>query len=177
MSRVGKLPVEIPASVTVRLENNEAVVKGAKGELKTFITGDVTVTIDDGKVWVKPANDSKRSRSMWGTTRSNLNNLVKGVSEGFTKNLELVGVGYRCAISGSVLTMSLGFSHEIKYIIPEGIAIKSDKPTALSISGIDRQKVGQVAAEIRALRKPEPYKGKGVRYEGEKIHMKEGKKK
>lgn len=177
MSRVGKLPVAIPSGVTVDVKPDRLIVKGKGGELSTVITGDVTVTIEGGQAIVKPANESKRARAMWGTVRANLNNLVKGVTEGFTRNLEINGVGYRAAVQGEVLSLSLGYSHEIKYVIPKGIKIAVEKQTALSISGIDRQRVGQVAAEIRALRGPEPYKGKGVKYSDERIRRKEGKKK
>lgn len=177
MSRLGKLPVAVPDKVSVTLNPEMITVKGPKGELSTLITGDVDVTFTDGKVWVKPANDSKRARAMWGTVRANVNNLVQGVTKGFTKTLEINGVGYRAAIQKDVLTIVLGFSHEVKYLIPKGITITSDKPTALTITGFDKQKVGQVAAEIRALRPPEPYKGKGVKYGDEKIRRKEGKKK
>lgn len=177
MSRVGKLPVAIPSGVTVDIKNDHIAVKGKNGELKTLITGDVKVTIDDGKVVVAPANDSKRARAMWGTVRANLNNVIKGVTEGFTRNLEINGVGYRAAIQGEILSLSLGYSHEIKYMIPKGIKIAVDKQTALSITGNDKQRVGQVAAEIRSLRGPEPYKGKGVKYSDERIRRKEGKKK
>ena len=177
MSRLGKLPVAIPEKVEVSIEPTALKVKGPKGELSTVITGDVNVSVDDGQIWVKPANDSKRARSMWGTVRSNVNNLVVGVTDGFTKTLEVNGVGYRCAVQNGVLSLSLGFSHEIKYVMPEGIDCQVDKQTTVIISGSDKQKVGQVAAEIRALRKPEPYKGKGVKYANEKIRRKEGKKK
>lgn len=177
MSRLGKLPVAIPEKVEVNLQDTTIVAKGPKGELSTRITGDVNVTIDNGEVWVKPANDSKRARSMWGTIRSNVANLVQGVSEGFTKTLEVNGVGYRCAVQKDVLTLSLGYSHEIKYVMPEGVDCQVDKQTTVILSGADKQKVGQVAAEIRALRKPEPYKGKGVKYADEIIRRKEGKKK
>jgi large subunit ribosomal protein L6 len=177
MSRLGKLPVAIPEKVEINLQDDRVVVKGPKGELATMITGDVNVSIDDGQVWVKPANDSKRARSMWGTVRSNVSNLVTGVTEGYVKVLEVNGVGYRVALAGDVLTLSLGYSHEIKYVMPEGVTCKVNKPTEFEISGADKQKVGQVAAEIRALRKPEPYKGKGVKYSGEIIRRKEGKKK
>lgn len=177
MSRVGKLPVAIPSGVTVDIKNDHIAVKGKNGELKTLITGDVKVTIDDGKVVVAPANDSKRARAMWGTVRANLNNVIKGVTDGFTRNLEINGVGYRAAIQGEILSLSLGYSHEIKYMIPKGIKIAVDKQTALSITGNDKQRVGQVAAEIRSLRGPEPYKGKGVKYSDERIRRKEGKKK
>ncbi|MBA4274591.1 MAG: 50S ribosomal protein L6 [Alphaproteobacteria bacterium] len=177
MSRLGKLPVAVPDKVTVSLATDHILVKGPKGELKTVVTGDVNVEVNDGKVWVKPANDSKRSRAMWGTVRANVNNLVKGVTEGFTKTLEINGVGYRAAIAKDVLTLTLGFSHEVKYIVPAGITITVEKQTVVSISGADKQRVGQVAAEIRALRGPEPYKGKGIKYSDETIRRKEGKKK
>lgn len=176
MSRLGKLPVEIPASVQVELSKVACTVKKGNVTLSTLISGDVNVTVDDGKIWVKPANDSKRARTMWGTVRSNINNLVQGVSQGFTKTLEIKGVGYRAAVAGNILSLSLGFSHEIKYVVPQGIEVKVDKQI-ISISGANKQKVGQVAAELRALRKPEPYKGKGVRYTDEHVRMKEGKKK
>jgi len=176
MSRLGKLPVEIPAQVQVELSKDTCTVKKGNVTLSTLITGDVLVTVDDGKIWVKPANDSIRARTMWGTVRSNIRNLVTGVSEGFTKTLEIKGVGYRAAVTGNILTLSLGFSHEIKYVVPQGIEVKVDKSN-IAISGANKQKVGQVAAELRALRKPEPYKGKGVRYVDERVRMKEGKKK
>lgn len=177
MSRLGKLPVAIPEKVEVALEPTRVVVKGPKGELSTQITGDVTISIDDGQVWVKPANDGKRARSMWGTVRSNVHNLVQGVTEGFSRTLEVNGVGYRCAMQNNVLTLSLGYSHEIKYIIPEGVECAVEKQTTIILKGADKQKVGQVASELRALRKPEPYKGKGVKYADEIIRRKEGKKK
>lgn len=177
MSRLGKLPVAIPDKVQVTIGDDNIVIKGPKGELTTLITGDVNVRIDDGKVWVEPANDSKRSRAMWGTVRSNVRNLVEGVTNGYAKTLEITGVGYRAAVNKDVLSLSLGFSHEVKYVMPEGITCVAEKPTTISISGSNKQLVGQVAAEIRALRKPEPYKGKGVRYSTETVRRKEGKKK
>lgn len=177
MSRLGKLPVAIPAKVEVAVKDNAVVVKGPKGELSTVITGDVLVTVDGAQVWVKPANDSQRARAMWGTVRSNVNNLVQGVTEGFTRTLIVQGVGYKCAIQKNVLTLSLGYSHEIKYVMPAGVECKAETPTQIVLSGADKQKVCQVAAEIRALRKPEPYKGKGVRYSDETVRRKEGKKK
>lgn len=177
MSRLGKLPVAIPEKVQVSVNPDAIVVKGPKGELSTLITGDVQVTVDAGQVWVKPANDSKRARTMWGTVRSNVRNLVTGVTEGFTRTLIVNGVGFRCSVNKNVLTMSLGFSHEVKYVMPAGIECKVENQTTVVISGADKQKVGQVASEIRALRKPEPYKGKGVRYSDETIRRKEGKKK
>lgn len=177
MSRVGKLPVEIPAAVTIEIAADKVSVKGPKGELVTKITGDVNVSVEGTQLWVKPANDGKRSRAMWGTVRSNVQNLVTGVTDGFVKNLEVRGVGYRCAVAGEILTLFLGYSHDIKYVIPKGITIAVEKQTLLTISGADKQLVGQVASELRALRKPEPYKGKGVRYADEYVRMKEGKKK
>jgi len=177
MARLGKLPVAVPDKVTVEVKPDHVRVKGPKGELSTLITGDVLVEVTDGNIWVKPANDSTRARTMWGTVRSNVNNIVEGVSKGFTKTLEITGVGFRAAVQKDVLTITLGFSHEVKYIVPVGIEIKVDKTTTIIITGADKQKVGQVAAEIRALRKPEPYKGKGVRYSDEKVRRKEGKKK
>ena len=177
MSRVGKLPIPIPQGVNVNLAENEITIKGPKGELKTSFTGDVKVETTDGKITVSPANDTGRARAMWGTIRSVINNLVQGVSEGFTVVLEIQGVGYRAAVAGDEITLALGYSHDIKYVLPEGVTAKCEKQTRLTITGANKQLVGQVASEIRALRKPEPYKGKGVRYEGERIRMKEGKKK
>jgi large subunit ribosomal protein L6 len=178
MSRVGKAPVAIPSGVTVTVNPSEIVIKGGKGELKSKLTPEVKVEVKDGKVLVHPANKSnKRSRAMWGTVRNNVRNMVEGVSTGFTKKMEIQGVGYRASADKNFLTIALGFSHEIKYAIPTGITIAVDKQTALAITGFDKKLVGQVAAEIRELRKPEPYKGKGVRYEGEYVRQKEGKKK
>ena len=177
MSRVGKLPVAIPDGVTVEHADRMITVKGKKGELTLALTGAVNVAVKDGAVQVDPANDSKESRAMWGTTRANINNMMQGVTEGFSKTLEVNGVGYRSAVQNNVITLSLGFSHEVKYVLPEGVEAKVDKQTTLMLSGYDKQKVGQVAAEIRALRKPEPYKGKGVRSQGEYVRMKEGTKK
>lgn len=177
MSRIGKLPIAVPSSVKVELQGQKISVKGSKGELQNILHSDVEVTFTDGKIWVKPANDTAQARSMWGMTRSVVRNMVTGVSEGFTVKLEINGVGYRAAVDKGYLTLFLGFSHEIKYSVPAGVTIVAEKPTLIAISGYDRQKVGQVAAEIRALRKPEPYKGKGVKYENEKIRLKEGKKK
>lgn len=177
MSRLGKLPVTIPDKVTVNVGSDAITVKGPKGELKTVLSGDVIVSITDGKVWVKPANDSQRSRAMWGTVRANVKNLVEGVTAGYKKQLDINGVGYRAAAQGQILTLALGFSHEIKYIIPAGITVTVDKQTTIHLAGADKQKLGQVAAEIRALRGPEPYKGKGIKYSTETIRRKEGKKK
>lgn len=177
MSRIGKLPVAIPSGVKVDIAGQQIQVTGKLGVLSTSFEKEVTVTVDEAKVSVKPANDSTRARAMWGLVRSLVNNMVKGVSEGFTVRLEINGVGYRSAVDGKILTLFLGYSHEIKYAIPEGVDIKCEKPTLLVIFGADKQKVGQVAAEIRVLRPPEPYKGKGIKYEGEKIRRKQGKKK
>ena len=177
MSRLGKLPVAIPDKVTVNVGANAITVKGPKGELSTTVTPDVVVSITEGKVWVKPANDSTKRRAMWGTVRANVKNLVEGVTNGYKKQLDINGVGYRAAAQGQILTLALGFSHEIKYIVPAGITVTVDKQTTVFLAGADKQKVGQVAAEIRALRGPEPYKGKGVKYSTETIRRKEGKKK
>lgn len=177
MSRLGKLPVAIPDKVTVNVGGDAITIKGPKGELKTVVTGDVIVEVTDGKVWVKPANDSQKSRAMWGTVRANVKNLVEGVTNGYKKQLDITGVGYRAAAQGQILTLALGFSHDIKYIVPAGITVTVEKQTTIHLAGADKQKLGQVAAEIRSLRGPEPYKGKGVRYSDEVIRRKEGKKK
>ena len=178
MSRVGKNPVNIPQGVTVDVAGGVATVKGKLGTLKLPITKEVEVSVKDGKVWVKPLqDDDTRSRVLWGTTRANLRNMVEGVSKGYSKALEINGVGYRAAVQGKNLQLQMGYSHDVLYPIPEGITIKCEKPTAVLISGYDKQKVGQVAAEIRAVRPPEPYKGKGIKYDTETILRKEGKKK
>jgi len=177
MSRVGKNPVEVPSGVEIAIKGGLVSAKGKLGVLDFQATDDVEISQEDGKVWVKPANDSKRARAMWGTARSRIQNMVVGVSEGFTRDLEINGVGYRAAIQGKALSLQLGFSHDVAYPIPEGITIKCEKPTSISISGADKQKVGQVAAEIRSYRPPEPYKGKGVRYADEVVALKEVKKK
>lgn len=177
MSRVGKHPVALPQGVTAEVKDHTIEVKGKLGALSLPITSEVEVTIEAGKVSVMPRHETQKSRMMWGTTRNNIQNMVQGVSEGFKQVLEIEGVGFRAAVQGHDLILQLGFSHEIKYPMPEGIAIKAEKPTLIAISGIDRQKVGQVAAEIRGMKKPEPYKGKGIKYQGEQIRRKEGKKK
>ena len=177
MSRVGKNPVAIPQGVTVDVAGGVATVKGKLGTLKLPITREVEVSVKDGKVWVKPLSEEQQSRIMWGTTRANLRNMVEGVSKGYSKNLEINGVGYRAAVQGKSLQLQMGYSHDVTFPIPEGIQIKCDKPTSISITGFDKQKVGQVAAEIRSVRPPEPYKGKGIKYDGEHILRKEGKKK
>ena len=179
MSRVGKNPVEAPSGVDMAIAAGVLTVKGKKGELKLSLREDlVEVALEGLVLTVKPKNpDDRKSRAMWGTTRANVQNMVTGVSEGFTKELELVGVGYRAAVQGRALQLNLGFSHEIHYPLPEGIEAVCEKPTAIKISGHDKQVVGQVASEIRSFRPPEPYKGKGVKYVDEYILRKEGKKK
>jgi large subunit ribosomal protein L6 len=177
MSRVGKLAVTVPKGVTVDIAGQRVKAKGKLGELSLVVDNDIEAKLDGGAVKFAPRVDTKRARTMWGTTRSLVNSMVKGVAEGFTVNLEINGVGYRAAVQGKVLQLSLGFSHEIKYPIPDGIAIKCEKPTSIAITGADKQKVGQVAAEIRAMRPPEPYKGKGIKYDYEVIRRKEGKRK
>jgi large subunit ribosomal protein L6 len=163
--------------VTVNVAPTLITVKGPNGELKTSVNDLVRVQITDGKVLVQPANDSQAARAMWGTVRANVKNLVEGVTKGYKKQLEITGVGYRAAVQGQILTLALGFSHEIKYFVPAGIKVAVEKQTTIILTGADKQKIGQVAAEIRSLRGPEPYKGKGVRYSDEKIRRKEGKKK
>lgn len=177
MSRIGKNPVTVPGGVDVKLDGHDMVAKGKLGELSMRFVDDVNVEFVDGQITVKPANDSQKSRMMWGMQRTLAYNLVTGVSEGFHRDLEITGTGYRAQLQGKQLNLSLGFSHDVLFDIPEGIDIKCEKPTSIRISGIDKQKVGQVAAEIRAWRPPEPYKGKGVRYSDEYIVRKEGKKK
>jgi len=177
MSRIGKKAVPIPAGVTANVEGQTVKVKGPKGAMQVVLPDDVSVVMDKGEVKVDPRNDGKRARSMWGTSRTLVNNLVTGVTKGFEKKLEITGVGYRAALQGKNLQIALGYSHDVIYAVPEGIAIATPKPTEIVVTGIDKQKVGQVAAEIRAFRPPEPYKGKGVKYAGEFIFRKEGKKK
>ena len=177
MSRIGKKPVPVPAGVTANIEGQTVKVKGPKGAMQVVLPDDVTVKLDQGAVKVDPRNETKRARSMWGTSRTLVSNLVTGVTKGFERKLEITGVGYRAAVQGKNLQIALGYSHDVVYPIPNGIAVATPKPTEVVITGIDRQQVGQVAAEIRAFRKPEPYKGKGVKYAGEYIFRKEGKKK
>jgi large subunit ribosomal protein L6 len=177
VSRVGKYPVAVPSGVTVAITGRIVSAKGKLGELKLDLTDEVDATMEDNQVVVKPRSESKRARTMWGTTRANINNMVKGVSQGFTRKLEINGVGYRAAVQGKELVLQLGYSHDVKYPIPQGITITAEKPTLLAITGADRQRVGQVAADIRGFRGPEPYKGKGVKYDDETILRKEGKKK
>ncbi|GAB3447925.1 50S ribosomal protein L6 [Insolitispirillum peregrinum] len=178
MSRVGKYPVELPQGVSVTIEGDVLSAKGKLGELQFTLSPDlVDTTVEDGKVVVTPKATHKQARMMWGTTRARINNLVKGVSVGFSKTLDIVGVGYRASLQGTNLLISLGMSHDIMYPVPAGITVKVPSPTQIEISGADKQVVGQVAAEIRSFRKPEPYKGKGVKYSTETILRKEGKKK
>jgi large subunit ribosomal protein L6 len=177
MSRIGKRAVAIPSGVTASVEGQTVKVKGPKGAMQVVLPDDVAVKIESGAVKVDPRNETKRARAMWGTSRTLVNNLVAGVTKGFERKLEITGVGYRAAVQGKNLQLALGYSHDVVYPVPEGIAITTPKPTEIMITGIDKQKVGQVAAEIRGFRPPEPYKGKGVRYEGEYIFRKEGKKK
>ena len=177
MSRVGKYPVTVPAGVTLALQGSRLVAKGKLGELSMPVSESVELEIATGSVAVKPLGKDRRSRTMWGTTRSLINSMVQGVSTGFTKSMEIIGTGYRAAVQGPDLVMNLGYSHEIRYPVPAGIKITCEKPTAIKVEGLDKRQVGQVSAEIRGFRGPEPYKGKGVRYEGEQILRKEGKKK
>ena len=177
MSRIGKKPVAIPAGVTANVEGQTVKVKGPKGALQLVLHGDVEAKVDKGGIKIDPRNDTKRARSQWGTSRTLVSNLMTGVTKGFEENLVITGVGYRAAVQGKNLQLQLGYSHDVVYPIPEGITIAAPKPTEIKISGSDKQKVGQVAAEIRAFRGPEPYKGKGIKYVGEYIFRKEGKKK
>lgn len=175
MSRVGKNPVAIPQGVNVELTSTALKAKGKLGEGSVTLTEDVNVKVEDGKVLVQPANDGQRA--MWATTQRNITNLLKGISEGFEKKLEINGVGFRAQLAGNELVMQLGYSHEIRYAIPNGVKVAVEKQTAITVSGSDKQQVGQVAAEIRGFREPEPYKGKGIKYSDERIIRKEGKKK
>ena len=177
MSRIGKKPVSVPAGVTASIEGKTLSVKGPKGTLTLAMRDEINYTLDDGGISVQPANETKAARAFWGMQRTLVQNLITGVTEGFTKKLLITGVGYRAASQGKVLKLQLGYSHDVNYDIPEGIEIKTPDQTTVEIIGIDKQKVGQVAAEIRRWRKPEPYKGKGIKYDGEFIFRKEGKKK
>ena len=175
MSRIGKKPVPVPAGVTAKVEGQKVVAKGPKGELNFTVPDEVAVTLDGNEVKVDPRSDSKRARAMWGMSRSMVNNIMAGVTKGFERKLEITGVGYKAAVVGKNLQLSLGYSHDVNYPIPAGVAIATPKPTEITIAGIDKRQIGQIAAEIRAFRGPEPYKGKGVRYEGEFIFRTEGK--
>lgn len=177
MSRIGKKPVPVPAGVTATVEGGQISVKGPKGTLTMPLADDIKYEVTDGGISVQPANETKRARAFWGMQRTLVQNLVTGVTTGFAKKLLITGVGYRAASQGKVLKLQLGYSHDVNFDIPEGIEIKTPDQTTVEISGIDKQKVGQVAAEIRRWRKPEPYKGKGIKYDGEFIFRKEGKKK
>jgi large subunit ribosomal protein L6 len=177
MSRIGKKPVQVPAGVTATVDGQRVTAKGPKGELNFVVNAEVLVKFEDGTVAVTPANDSKDARAKWGMSRTMIENIFKGVKDGYERKLEINGVGYRAAMQGKNLQLQLGFSHDVVYQPPEGITIVCPKPTEITVSGIDKQTVGQVAAEIRDYRGPEPYKGKGVKYAGERIIRKEGKKK
>jgi large subunit ribosomal protein L6 len=177
MSRIGKNAVAVPSGVSASIEGQTVKVKGPKGSLQVVLHGDIEAAMEQGSVRVKPRYETKRARAMWGLSRTLVSNLVTGVTAGFEKRLEINGVGYRAAVQGKNLQLALGYSHDVAYPIPEGIQIATPRPTEVVINGIDRQKVGQVAAEIRQFRPPEPYKGKGVKYAGEYIFRKAGKKK
>ncbi len=177
MSRIGKKPVAVPEGVTASVEGQTVTAKGPKGELNFVVNDEVLVSLDNGEISVSPRNQSKDARSKWGMSRTQIQNILAGVKEGFERKLEINGVGYRAALQGKNLQLSLGFSHDVVYQVPEGISVACPKPTEIVVTGIDKQKVGQVASEIRKYRKPEPYKGKGVKYAEERIVRKEGKKK
>jgi large subunit ribosomal protein L6 len=177
MSRIGKKAVTVPSGVTATVNGQEVAVKGPKGELKHVLADAIVAKLDKGCIEVAMREDTKEARAMWGMTRTMVANLMTGVTEGFTRRLEITGVGYRAAVQGQDLQLQLGYSHDVNYPIPKGIQIACPKPTEIVVTGIDRQKVGQVAAEIRQFRPPEPYKGKGIKYAGEFILRKEGKKK
>lgn len=177
MSRVGKYPVVVPSGVNVAIADDMLTATGKLGTLSVALSRNVAVEIADGHVAVKPANDSKHAQMMWGTTRALVNNAIVGVSVGYSVGLEINGVGYRAAINGKVLNLQLGYSHDIDFPIPDDVKITSERPTAVTVTGADKQRVGAVAAKIRSFRGPEPYKGKGVKYTTEKIRRKEGKKK
>ena len=177
MSRIGKRPVPLPSGVTATTEGRTLSVKGPKGTLSLQMREEISYDISEDGISVQPANETKQARAFWGMQRTLVQNLVTGVSEGFTKVLEITGVGYRATAQGKSLRLQLGYSHDVNVDVPEGIEVKTPDNTTVEVSGIDRQKVGQVAAEIRRWRKPEPYKGKGIKYEGEHILRKEGKKK
>jgi len=177
MSRIGKNPVAVPNGVEVELSGRTLSAKGALGTLRLVVSNEVTATIADGMVTIAPTSDAKHARAMWGTTRALVNNMVTGVSKGFSVTLEINGVGYRAAVQGDTLNLQLGYSHDIAFPIPKDVRIACERPTIITVSGADRQRVGQVAAEIRAYRPPEPYKGKGIKYATETVRRKEGKKK
>ncbi|HEY1260736.1 MAG TPA: 50S ribosomal protein L6 [Stellaceae bacterium] len=177
MSRIGKHPVAIPSGVEVQLADRVLTAKGRLGTLSLAVSNEVSAEIADGAVTITPSSETKRSRAMWGTTRALVSNMVTGVSEGFSVGLEINGVGYRAAVQGDVLNLQLGYSHDVAFPIPADVTITCERPTAITVRGADRQRVGQIAAEIRAWRPPEPYKGKGIKYATETVRRKEGKKK
>lgn len=177
MSRIGKKPVAIPAGVTANIDNGTLSVKGPKGTLSMGLSDLIDYKVEDGQIAVNPANDSKQARAFWGMQRTLVANLVEGVTDGFTKTLEISGVGYRAKAQGNTLKLELGFSHDVDLPVPDGLTVNTPDQTTVEISGIDKQAVGQFAAEVREFRKPEPYKGKGIKYRGEYIFRKEGKKK
>lgn len=177
MSRIGKHPVAVPSGVQVQLSGQTLTARGSLGSLSLIVSDEVTATIADSAVTITPKNETKQSRAMWGTTRALVNNMVTGVSKGFSVTLEINGVGYRAAVQGNTLNLQLGYSHDIAFPIPSDVKIGCERPTVITVSGADRRRVGQVAAEIRAYRPPEPYKGKGIKYSTETVRRKEGKKK
>ncbi len=177
MSRVGSNPVAVPSGVDIAIAEGQISVKGKLGKFDYSLPDEVEVVREGDEIRVRPVNDSTKARALWGTTRANIANMVTGVSSGFTKVLEITGVGYRAAVQGKTLNLQLGFSHDINFPIPEGITMKCERPTQIEVTGADKQQVGQVCAKIRGYRPPEPYKGKGVRYSTEQIRRKEGKKK
>jgi large subunit ribosomal protein L6 len=177
MSRIGKYPVTIPNGVEVQLSGQTLIAKGRLGALSLVVSNEVTASIVDGAVTVTPKGDTRQSRAMWGTTRALINNMVTGVSTGFSINLEISGVGYRAQVQGKNLNLQLGYSHDIPFPIPDDVSISCERPTVITVRGADRQRVGQIAADIRAYRPPEPYKGKGIKYSTETVRRKEGKKK
>jgi large subunit ribosomal protein L6 len=177
MSRIGKKPIPVSQGVTVSVNGNTVKVKGPKGELQTALGDLVTVKVENNEIVVAPRDDSKLARAAWGMSRTLVNNMVQGVTQGFSRTLEITGVGYRAAAQGSKLQLNLGYSHDVVFEVPKGVTVTTPRPTEILVAGIDKQQVGQVAAEIRGWRPPEPYKGKGVRYRGEYVHRKEGKKK
>jgi large subunit ribosomal protein L6 len=177
MSRIGKHPVTIPSGVEVQLSGQTLTAKGRLGALSLVVSSEVDASVVDGTITIAPKNDTKLSRAMWGTTRALINNMVTGVSTGFSINLEITGVGYRAQVQGNTLNLQLGYSHDVPFPIPDDVRITCERPTVITVSGADRQRVGQIAADIRAYRRPEPYKGKGIKYATETVRRKEGKKK
>lgn len=177
MSRIAKHPIKLPAGVEAKLSGKKLSIKGKKGELFLDIANDISAEVKDGAVSLKKAAESRHARCMWGTTSSLIRGMIKGVSEGYSKRLIIEGVGFRAALQGKDLVLQIGYSHEVKFKVPQGIEIKVPKPTEIEVHGIDKQKVGQVAAELYLMKRPEPYKGKGINYEGRRIRRKEGKKK